>query len=251
MSMIIDAHMHLGEDLIYNSNDDEERVLGYMKEFGIGGVILQPGLKVWDWHRSCERIRDFALANPGRGWGIVSYTPHCSDEEYMEHVTWAVRELGFVAIKLHPEAYCCAPNAPQAQKVYEAARKLGVPVMIHTGNGVASALPSLAIPAALEYPDVTFGLAHAGGGMFGSEALVAAQVCPNIYLETSWCPVYVVRNFVEKLGSSRLMFGTDNPDNVGVELAKHRALHLSDEDLNQCLGDTARKVFSLKTAEQQ
>ena len=243
MSMIIDAHMHLGED--------EERVLGYMKEFGIGGVILQPGLKVWDWHRSCERIRDFALANPGRGWGIVSYTPHCSDEEYMEHVTWAVRELGFVAIKLHPEAYCCAPNAPQAQKVYEAARKLGVPVMIHTGNGVASALPSLAIPAALEYPDVTFVLAHAGGGMFGSEALVAAQVCPNIYLETSWCPVYVVRNFVEKLGSSRLMFGTDNPDNVGVELAKHRALHLSDEDLNQCLGDTARKVFSLKTAEQQ
>ena len=127
----------------------------------------------------------------------------------------------------------------------------GVPVMIHTGNGVASALPSLAIPAALEYPDVTFVLAHAGGGMFGSEALVAAQVCPNIYLETSWCPVYVVRNFVEKLGSSRLMFGTDNPDNVGVELAKHRALHLSDEDLNQCLGDTARKVFSLKTAEQQ
>ncbi len=251
MSMIIDAHMHLGEDLIYNSNDDEERVLGYMKEFGIGGVILQPGLKVWDWHRSCERIRDFALANPGRGWGIVSYTPHCSDEEYMEHVTWAVRELGFVAIKLHPEAYCCAPNAPQAQKVYEAARKLGVPVMIHTGNGVASALPSLAIPAALEYPDVTFVLAHAGGGMFGSEALVAAQVCPNIYLEMSWCPVYVVRNFVEKLGSSRLMFGTDNPDNVGVELAKHRALHLSDEDLNQCLGDTARKVFSLKTAEQQ
>lgn len=249
MSMIIDAHMHLGEDLIYNSNDDEERISGYMKEFGIGGVILQPGLKVWDWHRSCERIRDFALANPGHAWGIVSYTPHCSNEEYMEHVSWAVSELGFVAIKLHPEAYCCAPNAPQAQKVYEAAQKLGVPVMIHTGNGVASALPSLVIPAALQYPDVTFVLAHAGGGMFGSEALVAAQVCPNIYLETSWCPVYVVKNFVEKLGSSRLMFGTDNPDNVGVELAKHRALHLSDEDLNWCLGDTARKVFSLKTAE--
>ena len=249
MAMIIDAHMHLGEDLIYNSNDDEERISGYMKEFGIGGVILQPGLKVRDWHKSCERIRDFATVNPGHAWGIVSYTPHCPDEEYIEHVSWAVRELGFVAIKLHPEAYCCAPNAPQARKVYEAARKLSVPVMIHTGNGVASALPSLAIPMAMEYPDVTFVLAHAGGGMFGNEALVAAQVCPNIYLETSWCPVYVVKNFAEKLGCSRLMFGTDNPDNVGVELAKHSALHLSEENLNWCLGGTAKKVFSLKTAE--
>lgn len=164
----------------------------------------------------------------------------------MEHVSWAINELGFVAIKLHPEAYCCAANAPQARKVYEAARKLKVPVMIHTGNGVASALPSLAIPMAMEYPDVTFVLAHAGGGMFGSEALVAAQVCPNIYLETSWCPVYVVKSFVEKLGCHRLMLGTDNPDNVGVELAKHYALHLSEEDLALCLGETARRVFSLK-----
>lgn len=246
MAMVIDAHMHLGEDLIYNSNDDEERVLGYMKEFGIDGVILQPGLKVNDWHKSCERIYEFTQKHPGHAWGIVSYTPHCSEEEYMEHVSWAINELGFVAIKLHPEAYCCAANAPQARKVYEAARKLKVPVMIHTGNGVASALPSLVIPMAMEYPDVTFVLAHAGGGMFGSEALVAAQVCPNIYLETSWCPVYVVKSFVEKLGCHRLMFGTDNPDNVGVELAKHYALHLSEEELALCLGETARKVFSLK-----
>lgn len=246
MSMIIDAHMHLGEDLIYNSNDDEERVLGYMREFGIDGVILQPGLKTNDWHKSCERIRDFTVKHAGHAWGIVSYTPHCSKKEYMEHVSWAINDLGFVAIKLHPEAYCCAANAPQAQKVYEAARELKVPVMIHTGNGVASALPSLVIPAAMEYPDVTFVLAHAGGGMFGSEALVAAQVCSNIYLETSWCPVYVVKDMVKKLGCGRLMFGTDNPDNVGVELAKHRALHLSEEELGMCLGGTARKVFSLK-----
>ncbi|MCD7735752.1 MAG: amidohydrolase family protein [Lachnospiraceae bacterium] len=245
MAKVIDAHMHMGEDLIYNSNDGEETILGYMQEFHIDGVILQPGLRVYDWHSSCIRIRDFAKAHPGRAWGIVSYTPHCSDEEYFEHVSWAINELGFVAIKLHPEAYCCAPNAPQARKVYEAARALNVPVMIHTGNGVASALPSLAIAPAREYPDLTFVLAHAGGGMFGNEALVAASVCPNIYLETSWCPVYMVKSFVQQLGCDRLMFGTDNPDNVGVELAKHRALHLSDDDLALCLGGTAEKVFHL------
>ena len=246
MAKIIDAHMHLGEDLIYNSNDGEERILGYMEEFSIDGVLLQPGLKTHDWQKACERIRDFAQAHPGRAWGIVSYTPHCSPEEYMEHVSWAVRDLGFVGLKLHPEAYCCAANAPQAQKVYQAARALNVPVMIHTGNGVCSALPSRAIPAARAYPDVTFVLAHAGGGMFGSEALVAAQVCPNIYLETSWCPVYVLKSFVETLGCERLMLGTDNPDNVGVELAKYDALHLSGEQRAWCLGRTAETVFNLR-----
>jgi uncharacterized protein len=246
LSKIIDAHMHLGEDLLYDSNDAEETILGYMKEFAIDGVILQPGLKTHNWKNSCARIRDFAAAHPGRAWGIVSHTPHCSQEEYEERVSWAIRDLGFVAIKLHPEAYACSPNAPQAMKVYDTARKLKVPVMIHTGNGAPSALPSLVITAASEYPDVTFVLAHAGGGMYGSEALVAAQVCPNIYLETSWCPVYMLKSYIEHLGCERLMFGTDIPMNVGVELAKYRAQHLSDEDLGWCLGRTAEKVFSLK-----
>lgn len=246
MSRIIDAHMHLGEDLIYNSNDSEECILGYMDKFCIDGVILQPGLKVHNWHKACERIHNFCVAHPQRGWGIVSYTPHCSDEDFFDHVSWAINELNFVAIKLHPEAFCCAINAPQARKVYEAAKTLNVPVMIHTGNGVASALPSLVIPLALEYPDLTFVLAHSGGGMFASEALVAAQVCPNVYLETSWCPVFQLKNMVQAFGSKRLMFGTDNPDNVGVELAKYHALNLPDESLEWCLGKTAEKVFSLK-----
>lgn len=247
MSKIIDTHMHLGEDLIYGSNDNEETILGYMREFAIDGVILQPGLKTNNWRKACERIRDFAGANPGRAWGIVSHTPHCSQEEYMRQVSWAVRDLGFVGIKLHPEAYACAPNAPQATKVYEAARALKVPVMIHTGNGTPSSLPSLAIIPAREYPDVTFVLAHAGGGVFGCEALVAAQICPNIYLETSWCTVYMLQSFIEHIGCKRLMLGIDNPSNAGVELAKYRAQHLSDENLAWCLGRTAETVYSLQS----
>ncbi len=32
-------------------------------------------------------------------------------------------------------------------------------------------------------------MAHAGGGMFGAEALVVAQECPDLVLETSWVRV--------------------------------------------------------------
>lgn len=40
--MIIDSHMHLGEDLIFNTNDSEEDLLAYFEEWGIGGAWLQP-----------------------------------------------------------------------------------------------------------------------------------------------------------------------------------------------------------------
>lgn len=246
MPRMIDAHMHLGEDLIYGSDDSEDVILGYMNEFAVDGVILQPGLKTHNWRNACMRIRDFAQANPGRAWGIVSHTPHCSEDTYLQQVSWAVRELGFVGIKLHPEAYACPSNAPQAEKVYRAARALQVPVMIHTGNGVPAALPSLAIPPALAYPDVTFVLAHAGGGLFGREALVAAQVCKNIYLETSWCNVNMIQKFIEQIGCERVMFGSDLPVNFSVEREKYRALHLPEETLAWCLGRTAETVFSLQ-----
>jgi len=246
MARIIDTHMHLGEDLIYNTFDDEARVWGYMQEFGIDGVILQPGHLNYGFRQGCTRIRDFAAAHPGQAWGIVSHTPHCSDAEYFDEVSWAVRELGFVALKLHPEAHACSPMAAPAKKVFEAARALKVPVMIHTGNGVCNSLPSLAILPAREYPDVPVVLAHAGGGMFGQEAMIAAKVCENIFLETSWTPVYVLKEFIEKIGCERLMFGTDNPDNVGVELAKHHALHMSDDQLEWCFSRTAETLFKLK-----
>ena len=59
--------------------------------------------------------------------------------------------------------------------------------MVHTGPGIPFALPALCIPAARKYPDLKIVLAHAGFAVFTAEAQVAATVCDNLYLETSWC----------------------------------------------------------------
>jgi predicted TIM-barrel fold metal-dependent hydrolase len=50
---------------------------------------------------------------------------------------------------------------------------------------------------------------------------------------------------VRTLGPERVMLGTDLVPNVPVELAKYRAIGLSEPQLEWCLGKTAASVFRI------
>jgi predicted TIM-barrel fold metal-dependent hydrolase len=107
------------------------------------------------------------------------------------------------------------------------------------------ALPSLCIPQARRHPQLSIVLAHAGYGVYTPEAYVAATECQNIFLEPSWCTVHDLHWLVREIGAGRVLFGSDLPDNVPVELAKYHAAHLSEAELAACLGGTAERLFRL------
>jgi predicted TIM-barrel fold metal-dependent hydrolase len=176
---------------------------------------------------------------------MASISPLLDDADYFAEAHRCVRVLGFKALKLHPGSYGTAPTLPRAEKCFRAAAELGVPLLIHTGLGAPAAQPSLVIPRARQFPDVPIVLAHAGFVVHAEEALVAAEVCPNVYLEPSWCQYYHVRRMAAAIGSARMLMGSDHPANLPVELAKWRAAGLSDDDLANGLGRTARRVFRL------
>ncbi len=243
---IIDAHMHLGEDLMFLTDDTEQELLKSMEDNGLAAQIVQPGMVTNDQRKAHERIKRYVDDNPGRAYGLSCFNPYMEEKSYIESVRWAVADLGFVALKLQPYAFCMAPTHPGADKIYRTALELGVPVMIHTGTGMPVALPSLIIPVARKYPDLTIVMAHAGGGVFGSEAVIVAQECSNVYLETSWATVYDLKAMVSGVGPERMMFGSDLLANVPSELAKYRAIGLSDDALAMCFAGTAEKVFNLR-----
>jgi predicted TIM-barrel fold metal-dependent hydrolase len=75
-------------------------------------------------------------------------------------------------------------------------------------------------PLAAEHSHVPFIVPHFGAG-FLREALMVADLCPNIYLDTSssnrWLAYHpgltlgaVFRQAIETLGADRLLFGTDS-----------------------------------------
>ena len=243
---IIDAHCHIGTSLVSGVEITEELLLQTMSEHGIGAAMVMPqphqGIEVAPIH---DRIARFAWANHGAIYGMVNLSPRLDEEVYRAEVARCIAGHGFRAIKLDPSVAALPINHPRCAIVFATAREHGVPVIIHTGMGVPNALPSLAIPPALRYPDVTVVLAHAGFAIFAAEAIVAAQVCPNIVLEPSWCASYQVAEMVRAIGAERVMYGSDHPSNVASELAKLRSIDLTAEQLGMVLGGTARRVFGL------
>lgn len=243
---VVDAHCHLGLSLLSGVDINEQDLLQTMQTHGVDRAMVMPqpfqGLEIVAIH---DRIARLAEAQPGVIYGMANVNPRLAEDDYRGEVTRCIRTLGFKAIKFDPSVHAVPPNHGMAEIVFATAHELGVPVIIHTGLGAPFALPALAIPPAQKYPDLTIVLAHAGFGIYYPEALVAAQVCPNIILEHSWSPSFQVPAMVRSLGAHRVMFGSDHLTNVAPELAKIHAVDLDAEQRAALLGGTAQRVFQL------
>lgn len=242
--MIIDAHSHLGWSDIFSAGVTDEVLLRTMEENGIDATVVMPAAGA-DPRPAHDAIAELAERVPGRIFGMASIPPLLGEAFYVEELRRCVEELGFKGVKLHPQAHALSPLLPAADVVFRTAAELDVPVMVHTGTGAPFALPSLLIRRAREYPQLRIVLAHAGFAVYTEEAIVAAEVCDNIYLEPSWCLAGDIAKMVRLLGPERVMYGGDLPYNVPVELAKPAAAGLTQEQTDWFLWRTVRDVFRL------
>jgi len=115
---------------------------------------------------------------------------------------------------------------------------------------------------ALEFPQVNFVVPHFGAGYF-REALMVADLCPNVYLDTSssnsWLKYQpesmdlagAFRRALDVLGPSRLLFGTDSsffPRGWNVKVFESqvetlRQLGTTDTDARQILGGNLARLL--------
>jgi predicted TIM-barrel fold metal-dependent hydrolase len=243
--VLIDAHQHLGDCRVFDAEVAEEAVLDAAERHGLDRVLAMPFPGARDPAAVHDRIAAMTRSSGGRVRGIVNLSPHRDRAAYAAEAERCVSGLGFVALKLHTLGHAVEPSSADGRMVFAEAARLGVPVMVHTGAGQPFASPSHVLPLAREWPDLPVVLAHAGMGVAAREAGLVAQLCPNVYLETSWCGILDTAMLAELAGPDRLMLGSDGAANLGVELAKYRALGLSPAELGDCLGGTAAKVFGL------
>ncbi|MBS1801670.1 MAG: amidohydrolase family protein [Acidobacteria bacterium] len=246
MTKRIDTHAHLGECCVFGLLSTEEEMLRRMDECKIDATIVQPYPGAKEAKKTHDQIADLCARHPGRFFGLASLSPHNEGVVYEREVERCVKELNFVGVKLHTIGHAVNPLSDDGDRVFAAAHEFGVPAMVHTGPGVPFALPSLCIPAAKKYPGLNIILAHAGFAVFSAEAQVAASVCGNMFLETSWCIGEDIRWMINTIGADRVMMGADLPSNVPVEVAKYKALDLEPEIYDKVMGLTAIDVFKLK-----
>ena len=141
---------------------------------------------------------------------------------------------GLNAISLFPAMHRYSVHDARVEPLLEQAQQRGCAVFVHCGVltvGVRKKL-GLASPfdmrysnpielhgVAMRYPGVKFVIPHFGAGYL-REALMVADLCPNVYLDSSssnsWMRYEgldlrtVLRRTLDVAGASRVMFGSDS-----------------------------------------
>ena len=170
---------------------------------------------------------------PAEFVGFFMFNPLAADAPI--RLATALGEQKLRAVALFPAMHRYRLDDDAVTRVFEAAAAHGAAVFVHCGVlsvGVRKklGLPSpfdlrlgdpLAVAAvALRFPSVPVIIPHFGAGLL-REALMAADQCPNIYLDTSssngWVKYHpgltleaVFRQALAVVGPGRLLFGTDS-----------------------------------------
>ena len=198
-------------------------------------------------------------AFPERFWAYAMVNPTADN---------AAVAAGLDAVCFFPAMHRYAMHDPAVAPLLDQAQANGCVVFVHCGVlsvGVRKKL-GLSSPydmrfsnpldlhaVALRYPQVRFVIPHFGAGYF-REALMLADLCPNVYLDTSssnsWMRYEgldlktVFRRALDVAGAGRLLFGTDSsffPRGWVAGVFEQQALALTDvgiseSDARQILG---------------
>lgn len=171
-----------------------------------------------------------------------------------------VHRLG--AIKLHPPHMELAANAyrtdcPSLADVYRLAGEAKRPVFIHTGTSIfpgarnVYADPMLCDDVAVDFPQTTIVLCHAGRPLWYDTAFFLLRRHPNVMLDISSIPPRRLLEVLPRISemADRVLWGTDWPSK-GVKSMRQNvedflSLPLSDAVRRKILFDNAAALFSL------
>lgn len=171
-------------------------------------------------------------------------------------------KLEIRGLKIHPPHQLFAPNAyvdgkmPALWRIYRAAERLGLPVMVHTGTSVfPGARSKFGDPLALDdvaqdFPDLTILMAHGGRPFWCEAAFYLLRRHANIHLDISSIPPARLLEWfpqIEKI-ADKVLFGSDWPGpgipGMREELEAIRALPFSAELKEKLFVTNARKIFA-------
>ena len=171
---------------------------------------------------------------PDRFVGMFMLDPTGADAG--ARATNAFTTLGLRVVCLFPAMHHVPLSDPRVAAIVEtAAQHPGTAVFVHCGVLSVGVRKKLGLPSpfdmrignpldlhvlAVRYPSLPIVIPHFGGGLF-REALMVADLCPNVCFDTSssngWTKYHpgltldsVFRQALAVLGPDRLLFGTDS-----------------------------------------
>ena len=206
-----------------------DRWVGELDKNGVARAALIASVP-----RDEDSVAAAVARHPSRFVGFFMLDP--TEADATSRVERALHELQLAAICLFPAMQRYSLHAAPVKAVIEvAARHPGTAVFVHCGALSVGVRKKLGLPSrfdvrfgnpldlhalAADHPQVPFIIPHFGAGLL-REALMVADLCPNVYLDTSssnrWMSYHpgltlpaVFRHTINTIGAERLLFGTDS-----------------------------------------
>ena len=273
-----DPNELLASSMPVMSDPGADKLIGYMDEAGMDRAVLLP----LDFGLGCDEpavgerktitieeknrlYAGFTEKHAGRLFSYFGVDPRRRGA--LELFRRGIEEWGMIGLKLHPTAGFY-PHDPVCYPFYEAAREMGVPVLIHSGTEPAPLKPMYSQPCfmdtvAADFPELTIIIAHCGHGWW-AEAIDMAVSKPNLYVDFSgWEAEFAgnadylyhpLRVAIDMLGPWRVMFGTDGAMNNFVVWPKDwvaafrepkspSGIAFTSEEMDIVLGGAAARLY--------
>ena len=241
---IFDTHTHIGSARHSGRRHHAADIVAAMDQFGVERSVAIPFPVVEDYRGEHDEIGAAIRDYPGRFVGAACLNPFIPQQQFRDEVKRCREQFGFRALKFQPQYQALNPLLESSAFLFETALENKMALIVHTGTGIPFSLPSMYLLAARDYPQLKIIMAHCGGGgIFLGEAIVAATLFPNIYLELSSLMPHQVLEVLHRVPSDRLMIGSDLPENLNIEMSKILQLAISEDDKRDILYQTASRVF--------
>jgi predicted TIM-barrel fold metal-dependent hydrolase len=213
-----------------------------------------------------EELTAFLRAQAGRFYGLTTVDPR--NPQAAALLRTAVQHEGYRGLKLYPTTQGFLPSDRLCYPLYEEARSLGIPILLHLGitleydSDLRFANPLELHPVLKDFPDVPFVVAHFGAGYF-RELLFLAYHVNNLYVDTSGKNIWrrylprtlsleeIFRKSLEVLGAERIIYGSDSRmlsrgyrgTVLREQLAALRRLRLAREEVALIMGGNALRLL--------
>ena len=234
MKMVIDSHAHIGNLWVLNLN--VRKVLWSMEQYGVDFSLVssiesteyyEKGKHLpWPLRKTtmcvCRKIVRAVKRHPDK-LGALLWIQTGKRIPYKRLCRFIEKNRQYIyGIKIHPYRSEVAPDDPRTEPVYELARRFGLPVAAHTGD-IEQAMTSHLYNAAKAHPDVRFIAVHMDLESGNQKAIEYISQLPNLYGDTTWVPVASALRAIERCGSEKILFGTDNPIDGKQHMLYNRA----------------------------
>ncbi len=242
---VIDCHAHYGPyQGIYFPKVTPEAMIDTMDRCGVRLIIASGHMALVDPERGNAEMAEVISRFPERFRAYLGLNPNYPDQ--LKQQLERFDDLpGFVGLKFLSDYHKYPITGDNYRPALEFAEQRRLPILMHTWGSSAYDSPQHVAELAGRHPGVRLLMGHSGHGDWQG-TIKTAREHDNVYLEL--CAAYAVRGvvdaFVARIGSERILFGTDLPwfdphYGIGCVLMAR----ISDEDRHNILHRNAERLF--------